>query len=466
MESRYLFILIFILSVVDAIAVTISCLLAFYFQSNGVWDFGINFYFLASLNVLWFLSAIVNRLYKYKSIQSTEKIFYKSALTFSCQVLAIGVCQAYFNPAKVSFNIVFYSLLIEVVGIALIRVAMIVTDKYYKALKSYKKTIAIFGYNEVAEKLAKYFRHNKRSFNFIGHFKDMDNLHQHEVNHSGHGQLEEVIRYAIEHNLDEVYSTLPSAENARLVKALELAEQHCVKIRYIATFSERQKHAGFKYSLTDQYSGIPMLLNRPEPLNELHNRIAKRLFDIVFSLFVIVFVLWWVIPILALLIKLDSPGSVFFMQLRSGRDNKPFWCYKLRSMHVNEISHEQQAARNDMRITKIGAFMRKTSLDELPQFFNVLIGNMSIVGPRPHMLKHTDEYRGIIEQYMIRLYLKPGITGWAQVNGHRGETKDHEQMRTRVEYDIFYLENWSIREDIKIIFLTIYNTITGEENAY
>ena len=157
---------------------------------------------------------------------------------------------------------------------------------------------------------------------------------------------------------------------------------------------------------------------------------------------------------------------MFFKQLRSGRDNKPFWCYKFRSMKVNSNSDTIQATKLDARITKIGAFLRKTSLDEFPQFFNVLKGDMSIVGPRPHMLKHTEKYSAIINQFMVRQFLKPGVTGWAQVNGYRGETKNIEQMEKRVEYDIWYMERWSSMLDIRIIFMTIINIFRGEEQAF
>ncbi|WP_374949653.1 sugar transferase [Mucilaginibacter sp.] len=194
------------------------------------------------------------------------------------------------------------------------------------------------------------------------------------------------------------------------------------------------------------------------------SRTLKRIFDIIVSLTVIVLVLSWLLPILVVLIKLESAGPGIFKQERSGRNNKPFWCYKFRSMRVNNLA--VQATKGDYRTTKIGAFMRRTSMDELPQFFNVLFGEMSIVGPRPHMLKHTEEYSLIIDQYMDRHYLRPGITGWAQVNGYRGEIKDHDQIVKRVEHDMWYIENWTVTGDINIIINTFISVIKGDENAY
>lgn len=192
----------------------------------------------------------------------------------------------------------------------------------------------------------------------------------------------------------------------------------------------------------------------------------KRLFDIVFSTLVIVFILSWLTPLMILLIKLESKGPAFFKQERSGKNNRTFRCYKFRSMKPNNYADQIQTSKKDARITKIGAFMRKTSIDELPQFFNVLFGNMSIVGPRPHMLLHTKEYGVSVDSYMVRHFAKPGITGWAQVTGFRGETKTLEAMEKRVECDVWYLENWTFLLDIKIIFLTVWNIFKGEENAF
>ena len=197
-----------------------------------------------------------------------------------------------------------------------------------------------------------------------------------------------------------------------------------------------------------------------------HNQLFKRLFDILVSLFIIVFFLSWMVPVIGLLIRLESRGPVFFRQLRSGRNNVPFWCFKFRSMFVNEESDELQASKGDARITRIGAFLRKTSLDEFPQFFNVLKGDMSIVGPRPHMLLHTAFYASKVNGYMKRLEMKQGLTGWAQVKGHRGETKDIRFMQNRVDHDIWYLYNWTFWLDVKIVLLTFINIFRREENAF
>jgi lipopolysaccharide/colanic/teichoic acid biosynthesis glycosyltransferase len=202
------------------------------------------------------------------------------------------------------------------------------------------------------------------------------------------------------------------------------------------------------------------------PLKQLNNRILKRGFDLFASVFIIVFFLSWMVPIIGLLIKLESKGPVFFRQLRSGRNNKPFWCYKFRSMYVNEQSDKLQATKGDNRITAIGAFLRKTSIDEFPQFINIFKGEMSIVGPRPHMLMHTEFYGAKIENYMKRLAMKQGLTGWAQVNGHRGETTDIQYMEERVRHDLWYMENWSLWLDIKIVLLTAIKVFKTDTTAF
>jgi putative colanic acid biosynthesis UDP-glucose lipid carrier transferase len=205
---------------------------------------------------------------------------------------------------------------------------------------------------------------------------------------------------------------------------------------------------------------------RPEPLEDITNSIKKRLFDMVFSLCVIVLLLSWLVPILAILIKLNSKGPVFFVQWRSGKDNKKFRCYKFRTLSINADAHTRQVTKDDSRITPLGRLLRKTNLDELPQFFNVLMGHMSVVGPRPHMLLHTEEFSKIMEEYMVRHFVKPGVTGWAQVQGFRGEIREREQLRKRIEHDIWYMENWSLWQDVKITWLTIVKTLKGDSNAY
>jgi putative colanic acid biosynthesis UDP-glucose lipid carrier transferase len=215
----------------------------------------------------------------------------------------------------------------------------------------------------------------------------------------------------------------------------------------------------------DYYEIFPVLSLQKTMLHAPTTRVFKRIFDILFASFVIVFLLSWLIPIIAFLIKIESKGSVFFKQGRPGLDEKEFYCYKFRSMHVNKDT-ETEASKNDPRVTKIGRFMRKTSIDELPQFFNVLKGEMSVVGPRPHLWSQNKIYASKINKYMVRHYVKPGVTGLAQVRGYRGEIETDNDMISRIRFDVYYIENWSFVLDIKIIIQTVINIFKGEDKAY
>lgn len=276
------------------------------------------------------------------------------------------------------------------------------------------------------------------------------------------GKVDECLGYIRSHGIAEIYCALPSHESARIKGLLSEADRQMVRMRLVPDIS----NIFDKNVMLEVYDCMPVITARQEPLENIVNGIIKRGFDILFSTFAILFVLSWLTPIIALLIKLDSKGPVFFRQLRSGKDNKPFYCIKFRSMRVNSDADQKQAYKGDSRVTRLGAFLRKSSIDELPQFFNVLMGDMSVVGPRPHMLKHTKDYSMLIDNYMVRHFLTPGITGWAQVNGFRGEIKETASMSKRVDADIWYLENWSLFLDLKIVLLTIWQTMKGNQNAY
>lgn len=213
-------------------------------------------------------------------------------------------------------------------------------------------------------------------------------------------------------------------------------------------------------------NNVPVLGMRNEPLEFVGNRMVKRMFDLVCSgiflctLFPIIYI------IIGIAIKASSPGPVFFKQKRSGQNGREFWCYKFRSMKVNAQADSLQATQHDPRKTRIGEFIRHTNIDELPQFINVFKGEMSMVGPRPHMLKHTEEYSQLIDKYMVRHFAKPGITGWAQVTGFRGETRELWQMEGRVQKDIWYIEHWTFALDLYIMYKTFANVIAGEKEAY
>ena len=273
--------------------------------------------------------------------------------------------------------------------------------------------------------------------------------------------------FSNEIQVDEIIITTDKLDKAMLQELFAFCDQRAVRLRFVPNFNNFYQ-SRFQFQLFGNY---PLITLRSEPLQQESWRLLKRAFDICFALAVFVGLYSWFFPIMAILIKIDSKGPVFFKQDRWGRNGKKFKCYKFRSMRtdakdVNEKNEFQQAKLGDPRITKLGAFIRKSSIDELPQFINVLIGDMSVVGPRPHAHEHNLRTKDEIDSYLVRHWVRPGVTGWAQVNGYRGETKTKEEMQNRVDFDIWYIEHWTFWLDIKIIFMTVYNMIRGEEKAY
>ena len=262
---------------------------------------------------------------------------------------------------------------------------------------------------------------------------------------------------------DEVFLALPSYQADEISFVVDCCEKRNIQVNVVNDFSRLGTSAK---NLTN-YAGFPIVSLRYFPLDDAENRIFKRLFDLFFSLLVIFFILSWLTPIIALLIKLSSKGPVFFRQERWGLNNRQIFCYKFRTMFSNgDVSEYTPTRKGDPRVTGIGRFLRKTSMDELPQFFNVLIGNMSVVGPRPHPIPLSLESKDVVQHYMFRHLVKPGITGWAQVNGSRGEVQNSLEMKARVGFDLWYIENWNFWLDCQIIFQTVINLIKGDEKAY
>lgn len=274
--------------------------------------------------------------------------------------------------------------------------------------------------------------------------------------------VDEIEAFITEKNIDEIYLSYSYIDKKNVNQLLTFSDNNLVLLKYVPTRKELLNIN----SKADYYDVIPIIPRRKIPLDKTYNKFLKRIFDIVFSIVVIVCIMSWLVPLLAILIKLESKGPVLFKQKRTGLNDTEFTCYKFRSMRINEDSHLKQATRSDDRITKIGKFIRRTSLDEFPQFINVFLGNMSIVGPRPHMIKHTELYSKKVNRFMLRHLVKPGITGMAQTHGYRGEIESDRDLINRFKYDLFYLENWSIALDLKIIYLTIYNVFKGDEKAY
>ncbi len=277
------------------------------------------------------------------------------------------------------------------------------------------------------------------------------------------GRPSDVTNYLLHNRVDSLYCSLPSSMKETILPIILYCDRHL--IRYYSVPNLRN-YLQRRVSL-EMFSETPILSIRTEPLSKVDNRFVKRSFDILFSALFLLTLFPIVYVVFGSMIKLTSRGGVLFRQRRHGINGEEFWCYKFRSMRVNLGSDDLQASEDDPRKTAVGDFMRRHNIDELPQFINVLRGDMSVVGPRPHMLRHTEEYSRLIDTYMVRHYVKPGVTGWAQVTGYRGETRELRDMEGRIRADIWYMEHWSFTLDLLIIYKTIFKMfVSGDDRAY
>lgn len=300
-------------------------------------------------------------------------------------------------------------------------------------------------------------------YSVVGYFDDEPNPEMNKEQCPYLGKPEEVESFLASHSyIHELFCCLPSRKANVILPIINYCENNVVHF-YSVPNLRNYLHNRVYFNMMGK---VPYLSLRPDPLSRPENKFLKRAFDIVFSLTFLCTLFIPILIIVAIVTKLTMPGPIFFRQKRNGLNDKEFYCIKFRSMKVNKDADTLQATKDDPRKTKWGDIMRKTNIDELPQFINVLLGDMSIVGPRPHMLKHTQEYSKLINKYMVRHFVKPGITGWSQVTGYRGETKELKDMEGRILGDIWYIEHWSFGLDLYIIYRTVRNAIHGEKNAY
>jgi putative colanic acid biosynthesis UDP-glucose lipid carrier transferase len=411
-------------------------------------------------NMVWLLASYSTAMYVDNSSLDLERFARRSVKTM---IIFVVVMIFFIFIFHYSYSRIFVMLsFFAFCTVLLLTRGLLMASAFYRQKNNKPgRRVVIVGYNSVAKKLAYSFTGRDNRMLVEGFFEDPRQIHE-LSDLPIIGDIDECITYAINNRISEIYSTISPETNTSIYDMAQTAEKSLIRFKFVPDFKfyvNRDTHLEY-------LDELPILSLRPEPLEDMSNSVKKRVFDIVFSLVIIICVLSWLMPILAILIKLSSRGPVFFVQFRSGKDNKPFRCIKFRSLAVNADANVRQVTRGDTRITPLGKFLRKTNLDELPQFFNVLAGSMSIVGPRPHMLRHTEMYSKVLGQYMIRHFVKPGVTGWAQVNGFRGEIKREDQLRKRIEHDIWYLEHWSSWLDIRIILLTLYVTFKGDKNAF
>lgn len=443
----------------DIVVINISFLAAYYITFKDFSKFFDEYYFgfilfynIAWVGTVYFLN--IYNLYRVTGFLSIILNLARSLFVYFLVIVAFNGVATVLSYSRyhilLSFGFIFFSISAwRLVMYALLRI-------YRKSGYNYRRVV-IAGFGDTAHDLHKFFdKHPEHGYKFLGIFDDDVTNHP-----AVKGTLKDMEKFVLENNVDEIYCIVSRFSAEQMFNITDFADNNFVRVKMVPGLMEFPYR---KFKL-DLYDYLPVISVRDIPLDDGFNKFFKRAFDIFFSFLVIVLILSWLIPILAILIKLDSRGPVFFRQKRSGLNNREFWCLKLRSMYENDEAHIKQASAGDPRITTVGKFLRKFNLDELPQFFNVFIGDMSVVGPRPHMLKHTEEYSRLIEKYMLRHFIKPGITGLSQAVGLRGETKDAALMRRRIKTDMYYIENWSFLLDIRIILLTILNIFRGDKYA-
>lgn len=457
--SRYFWAIHFI---GDLFIVNFAFLLTYYLKFETL-IFSDKYKFLFIIfNAIWMLVALFIQLYELKRLRRLDRVLFNLFKAFIFNAFIISAILFSLKASEFSREHLYATYVLLFGVIMFWRYSAIkLINAFRKSGFNYKKVIIIGG-GEVANQLYDYFiSDDVLGIRVKGIFNDSAISFDMKENIQA-GGLDELERYALDNDIDEIYYTMPLTYTQKIKALVDFCDKNMIRFKVVPDF----RGFLFKRVNIDFFDDVPVVTLRAEPLTDITNRFVKRVFDILFSSLVIVFVLSWLYPLIAILIKLSSKGPVLFKQARSGVDNREFMCYKFRSMTQSVDADIKQASKGDARITKIGAFLRKSSLDEFPQFINVFMGDMSIVGPRPHMLVHTEEYSALINKYMVRQLVKPGITGAAQVKGYRGETKELKDMEGRIRLDVWYIENWSLSVDINIIFHTVWNVFKGDENAF
>jgi len=456
--SRYFW---FIHFLGDLIFINFSFLLSHFYKFGSLIEDDRYFFLLLIFNFIWMFTAFMLDLYAIKRLRRIDRILYNLLRAGVINVIGIAALLFSLNDdSPFSREHLYYTYILAFILVLFWRYISIKLIFLYRKHGYNYDRVLIVGGGDVAKSLHDYiFSDDILGIKLLGVFSESKPTFNTKVFTSN---LNEVKNFSLKNQIDEIYYTLPLTNTNKIQDLVDFADQNLIRFKVIPDFR------GFPLRRVniDFFNNVPVLSFRKEPLKDSISRFSKRAFDIIFSSLVIIFILSWLFPLIGLLIKLSSKGPVLFKQKRSGLDNKEFWCYKFRSMNQNKDSDSKQAIKGDDRITFIGFFLRKHSIDEFPQFFNVFKGDMSIVGPRPHMLKHTEQYSELIKKYMVRQLVKPGITGAAQVRGYRGETKEIEQMEGRVKWDVWYIENWTFFLDINIIIRTVFNFIKGDEKAY
>ena len=456
--SRYFW---FIHFLGDIILINISFLLSYYYKFDSLIADDRYIFLLVIFNFIWMFTAFMLDLYSIRRLKRVDRIFFNLIRAGIINGIVIAAILFSLNDdSPFSREHLYFTYFGVFILVLLWRYFSIKLIFLYRRYGYNYDRVIIVGGGDVAKQLHDYFFSDDiLGIKLLGIFSENKLTFNSNVKNENLNMIKDFI---IKNEVDEIYYTLSLTYTEKIQDLVDFADQNLIRFKVVPDFR------GFPLRRVniDFFDNVPVLSFRKEPLKDNLSRLSKRFFDILFSFSVIIFILSWLYPLISFLIKVSSRGPVLFKQKRSGLDNKEFWCYKFRSMIQNSSADLKQASKNDSRITVIGKFLRKTSLDEFPQFINVFKGDMSVVGPRPHMIKHTEQYSALIKKYMVRQLVKPGITGAAQIRGFRGETKELNEMEDRVKWDVWYIENWTFFLDINIIFKTIFDVFKGDEKAY
>lgn len=408
-------------------------------------------YLIVFSNLSWLFLVLVSLPYESTRGWTVSKTLRSQFAFITVHLLVIASLIVFFDKQYSPYQII----VLYLIFIPLFFILRLIV-LYFRRLtisNSFQRRFVLIGRNKLSDDLRKYYRLNPElGYQFVRYFDFID----------GDFDVRSVQSYCADNNIHEIYICSPQVNNEQIERLINFGLDSLIKVKLIFDTG-----GSINQSIQlDEYGNRPGKNQSVIALDDFRNIMIKRGFDLLFTSLLFVSILSWLIPIVILLIKLDSKGPGFFIQLRNGEGNRPFNCIKFRTMVVNEQADSKQAVKNDPRITKLGKFLRKSSIDELPQFLNVLKGDMSLIGPRPHPIKLNEKFQPLIRNIMSRHYVKPGITGLAQCMGYRGETQTLADMENRVRLDRYYIENWSFWLDIKIIFLTIVSLIRGSDKAY
>lgn len=436
----------------DICLLNLSMLSAFYFNSGFQLDhWADSIYLIIFSNISWLFLILVSQPYSVTKEWPVSKIIKSQIAFLVIHLLVTSALVVFLNRQyDISQIILFYFFfLILYFGYRLLFYYL----RKFTIQKSDVTRFILIGRNDLAFEVRKFYLKNPaEKYQFVSY-----------IEYEGTSfPIDKIQQICSTNNVQEIICCTPFEDKSIFKELIQFGLDSLIKVRLIFAFNNGLP-SSIALQENDRLPGIDILAVK---LDEPQNQILKRSFDIVFSILFFVFVLTWLIPIIAILIKIDSKGPVFFIQQRNGEGNRPFNCFKFRTMVVNNEADSKQATKNDSRITRMGKFLRKSSIDELPQFINVLKGEMSLIGPRPHPIKLNEKFQPLISNLLSRHYVKPGITGLAQCMGYRGETNTLADMENRVRLDRYYIENWTFWLDIKIVFLTVVSLIRGSDKAY